>query len=85
MGTDEDLKKAVAKMVEGLEITRLTRQRKCSHILGLAYWMDEVDTTIEKDNLSDIKDEYHDRDNDITWFKFCPHCGRELMPVDRDE
>lgn len=69
--TDEERKKRMDKI--------------CSHILGLAYWMDELDDAITKDNLSDIKDEYHDRDNDITWFKFCPHCGRELMPVDRDE
>ncbi len=55
--------------------------KPCTHILGLAFWKDELDVEVREDNVKEVKEEYNHRlnsNNSIEWFKMCPYCG-EVM------
>lgn len=61
---------------------KIGSQAKCSHILGLAYYKDDLDFVIDSTNTEDI---WEYSENDITWFKYCPLCRLELLPKHRNE
>ena len=72
-------------MEEGgiMSFTDEENQSKCSHIIGLAFYRDELDIRISSDNLDDVRENYEE--NDIDWFKHCPYCGYVIRPIDRGE
>ena len=75
----------IIRMCKEFIINSEKREKKCIHSLGLAYYKDELDTTISQDNLKEIKSDYADGAGRLEWFKYCPYCNKKLLPIDRDE
>ena len=83
--TRNGLLKGKDDQVKNLNVTELLKQARCQHTLGLLYWEESIDNVITTDNVTDLKSNPDYNENDYTWFKYCPYCGKLLQPVDRDE